>query len=143
MTHLSLKTSIALMALAIAVPVFAQTESSSLSSSAAHSKMMKRTVNTGCMSAAVSKRDTTISTALQTVVTALQTRGTALSAAWSGTEKAKIKTDVKAANAAFAGTWKKFDTARKAAWVQFATDAKACKVMPTDAGSESMATGGL
>lgn len=139
MTHMPLKMSVLLVALTFAVPVFAHhpTESS------ASSRMMQKTVDASCMSAAVSKRDVAISTALQTVVTALQTRGTSLSTAWNGTEKVQIKADIKAANTAFAGTWRAFDKIRKAAWAQYAVDAKACKVSSVDAGSASLTTGGL
>jgi hypothetical protein len=95
------------------------------------------------MSTAVAKRDTTISTALQTVVSAVQTRGTAESTAWNDSTATQRKTDMKTATTAFAGTWKTFDKTRKAAWTQYATDAKFCKVSTTDAGSASTTTGGL
>ncbi|MBI3619316.1 hypothetical protein HY213_04780 [Candidatus Peregrinibacteria bacterium] len=81
------------------------------------------TVNGGCMAAAVTRRDPAIAAALQLVVTAIQKRGTDESAAWTNNDKNALK----AAHQAFEGTWKTFDQSRKAAWTQFATDAKACK----------------
>lgn len=90
---------------------------------AASSASAKPRVDGACMATAVTKRDTAVAAALQIVVTAVQTRGTALAAAWTAMDK----TAVKAANDAFKGAWKTFDTTRKAAWTQFKIDAKVCK----------------
>src|SRR5437870_4017809 len=81
----------AVIAATITLPAFA----------APNAKMMKRstmTVDAACMGAAVTARDSAISTALSDVVTAIQTRGQALAAAWANTDPAARQAAVKAAD---------------------------------------------
>jgi hypothetical protein len=112
-----------IVATSILLPSIAQAETTS----SAATKQPKKTVDIACMATAVTTRDTAISTALNVVVTALQSRGQALSAAWSITDVTARQTAIKAANTAFAGTWKTFNTARNTAWNQYRTAAKACR----------------
>ena len=117
MKKFALSVASAMLALSLVTPVFAE------SMMGEHGMRPNKTVDGACMAAAVTKRDTAISAALQLVVTAIQTRGTALAAAWTAMDKNAVK----AANDAFKGAWKTFDTTRKAVWATFKTDAKACK----------------
>lgn len=110
---------------------------------AAKAPAAKPTVDTACMATAVSARDTSIATALQTVVTGIQTRGQALAAAWGNTDPTARKTAVKAANTAFAGTWKTFNTARKTAWSTYAASAKKCRAAPAEVATPSNEAGSL
>lgn len=113
----------------IAIPAFAEGNGNA---SSAMMKHPKTTVDTACMAAAVTARDTAISTALTAVATAVQTRGQALAAAWGNTDPKARQAAMKAANAAFAGTWKTFGSAKNAAWDQYKTAAKACHGTSTD-----------
>ncbi len=81
-----------------------------------------------CIAKAATDRDAAISKALVIVVTALQTRSKALASANVLSDAKKKKAAIKAAEAAFKGTWEKLNTARKTAWTLFNTAAGVCRV---------------
>lgn len=98
-----------------------------------------------CMSAAVDKRDTAITTAWNTLSSSmtatLSTRKDALKAAWALTDATQRNAALKAAWATASKSVKTarstFKTARQAAWKTFKTDAKTCKQPSADAAGES------
>jgi|GEM_PF-6396589 hypothetical protein len=143
-----------LAASAIVTPMFAQgnyDDSGSRSSESSHKSedssrlkpSKKLPVDYACVAQAVVARDTAISTALQTVATAVQTRGQALSAAWTMSGATLRTAAVKAANTAFAGTWKTFIKARNDAWKQFRTAVKACRLPSNQITSPTNSSGNL
>lgn len=96
------------------------------------------TVDPVCVQNAVTKRENAIIAGVDafstTVKSALQTRRDSLVNAWSITDKNQRRAAIKTAWDAFRGTWKSASTAlrnaRKAAWAQYRTDAKACHISP-------------
>ena len=95
---------------------------------------IKKTVDTACVSAAVVKREDTVSSAWKTfsdkVSTLLTTRKDTLEDAWALSDKAERKIAVKKAWAAAKVTKKsavqEYKTTKKNAWATFKTSAKAC-----------------
>lgn len=128
----------AVLAAVLVIPAFAADTAGTSSAMMMHPKM---TVNGTCMAAAVTARQGALTAALTALSTAIVTRDTALSAAWTNdTDPKKRKTDLMAANKAFAGSWKTFAASVKTARATFASAVKACKVPSGDADPGSVSS---
>lgn len=96
-------------------------------------------VNLACMQTAVEKRDNAIISAWDaltaSIKTALSVRRDALKAAWGISDKRERRDAIRKAWTDFKNTKKEasraFNQARKDAWKQFKTDARACKATAT------------
>jgi len=142
------RTLIAVSLFATALPVFAQTTSSTPAPSStpipSHSPMPKP-IDLACMQTAIGKRDGAIISALDAYYnaakSALTTRQSALQAAWGMTDK-KTRTSAQRKawsdyRASIKTARKTFQNARTSAWKGFATDAKACRGTTEEFGSQT------
>ncbi len=97
-------------------------------------------VDLPCMQTAVEKRDNAIISAWDalsaSIKTALETRRDALKSAWGISDPKERRKAIKKAWTDFSKAKKEsartFNQARKAAWKQFRTDAKACRATATN-----------
>lgn len=120
----------------IAAPALAQSPSPIPSRAPEVSpRVTPKTVDLACMKTAVEKRDNAVIAALDIfhagVKQSLTTRRDALKAAWDKSGKNERKAAIRAAWAAFDGTWKKarsgMEAAKKSAWNAYRTEANACR----------------
>ncbi len=119
------------LALAVTLPVIAQTANTSTATSTAG---RGSDVNLVCVQNAVSKRDTAVGSAFDAYYTAekaaLTSRTSALSSAWTITDRKARRTAIRTAwknfQTASKSVQKTFRTAKKTAWDTFTTDRKVC-----------------
>ncbi len=101
-----------------------------------------------CMQNAVDKRDSAIILAVDTfsssIKSALSTRKDAFKAAWGQSNKVDIRLGLRTAWDAYSKSAKEarraLNAARKAAWTQYRTDARACKPSVEDKSNEGADT---
>ncbi len=130
-TSLMLSASVAVATLAFAVPAFAQTTTSAVSSKTPAGWSTK----VACIGRAVIIRESALGSAMTTLTSvengAYAARSTALSNSYALTTPSAVNAGVKAAWSTFTTTLKnahsQWTTARTSAWSAFKTSAAACK----------------